>query len=121
MTSLHNWGAWVTIAVTGAVGWWGVIGGMTRREVGTPYRAGIGVAAAVTIIHIGTGAYLYANDGVDPGDQHLFYGVVIAFTLAFAYIFRLQLEKAPMLRWGMFWLFVMGLGLRTVQTFGVGF
>ncbi|MPZ51272.1 MAG: hypothetical protein GEU79_00805 [Acidimicrobiia bacterium] len=121
MTSIHQWGAWVTIAVTGIVGLWGIVGGLRETQIGIPYRAGIGLAVATTSLHIATGAILYSQGATDPGDQHLFYGVVIAFTMAFAYIFRAQLELRPLLRWGMFWLFVMGLGLRTVQTYGIGF
>jgi hypothetical protein len=65
---------------------------------------------------------LLLNVGVfDPGAQHTFYGIVIAFTLAFAYIFRSQFRKKPALYFGLFLLFTMGLGLRGIMTVGVNF
>ena len=48
-----------------------------------------------------------------PGNAfHVFYGVVIAVTFALAYVYRAQLDRRPMLAYGLLLLFVMGLGLR---------
>ncbi len=51
----------------------------------------------------------------------MFYGFVILFTLTFGYVYRWQLSKHAGLRWGLFLLFVMGLGIRGVMTFGESF
>jgi hypothetical protein len=52
------------------------------------------------------------GQGNEPGGLHLFYGVVIVFTLAIAYVYRSQLARRPALSYGVLLLFVMGLGLR---------
>ena len=56
-----------------------------------------------------------------PGNQHVFYGVVISFTLGFAYIYRAQFGKRPALYYGLLLLFLMGLGIRGIMTFGKSF
>ena len=66
------------------------------------------------------GVYLYQQDE-RPGSQHMFYGFVILFTLTFGYVYRAQMAKSPALRWGLFLLFVMGLGIRGVMTVGESF
>jgi hypothetical protein len=60
-------------------------------------------------------------EGIDPGNQHVFYGVVIAVTFAFAYIYRAQFRKRPALYYGLLLLFTMGLGIRGIMTFGESF
>ena len=47
-----------------------------------------------------------------PGSQHIFYGVLVLFTFAFAYIYRATLRRRPALYIGLLLLFVMGLGIR---------
>jgi hypothetical protein len=47
--------------------------------------------------------------------------VVVAFALAFAYIYRAQLAKRPALYWGLLLLFLMGLGIRGIMSFGKDF
>ena len=42
----------------------------------------------------------------------MFYGFLILFTFAFAYIYRAQLDRRPALYYGLLLLFVMGLGIR---------
>jgi hypothetical protein len=51
----------------------------------------------------------------------VFYGVVIAVTLSFAYIYRAQFRKRPALYYGLLLLFTMGLGIRGILTFGGNF
>jgi len=79
-----------------------------------------GAAVVAMVIQILAGVYLYQQDR-RPGSQHMFYGFVILFTLTFGYVYRWQLQKNPALRWGLFLLFVMGLGIRGVMTFGKSF
>jgi hypothetical protein len=51
----------------------------------------------------------------------VFYGVLIAVTFSFAYVYRAQLRKRPAYYYGLLLLFAMGLALRAVATVGVGF
>jgi hypothetical protein len=47
--------------------------------------------------------------------------VVTSITLAFAYIYRAQFSKRPALYYGLLMLFLMGLGIRGIMTFGKSF
>ncbi len=67
------------------------------------------------------GVTLMSVEEIDPGNQHVFYGVVIAATFAFAYIYRAQFRERPALYYGSLMLFTMGLGIRGIMTFGVSF
>lgn len=93
----------------------------SRRIVGRAFwiMVGLGIAAMGVQVVLGLGAMNFEN--VDPGNQHVFYGVVISFTLAFAYIYRSQFRKKPALYYGALMLFLMGLGLRGIMTFGGNF
>ncbi len=73
------------------------------------------------LAQVGLGVALLSTTELDPGDQHTFYGFVIAFTFSFAYIYRAQFRKRPALAYGLLLLFAMGLGLRGIATFGVNF
>lgn len=76
--------------------------------------AGAGMVAIV--VQVVAGVVLYLQDH-DPGAFHMFYGFLVLFTLAFAYMYRSQLSKRPALAWGLLMLFVTGLGLRAIMTF----
>ncbi|HEX6947012.1 MAG TPA: hypothetical protein VF246_06650 [Acidimicrobiia bacterium] len=120
MGSIHE--AWGPIAagISGVVGLWGVI--MARRE--DPPKAfywAVGVAIAGLIIQVVLGVMAMSIQGIDPGNQHVFYGVVIAFALAFTYIYRAQFRKRPALYYGLLLLFTMGLAIRGIMTFGNSF
>jgi hypothetical protein len=67
------------------------------------------------------GVAALSSQGVDPGEQHVFYGILVAVTLAFAYIYRAQFRKRPTLAYGLLLLFTMGLGIRSITTVGVNF
>jgi hypothetical protein len=81
----------------------------------------MGIAIAAVLAQVGLGLLAMNLDDVDPGNQHVFYGIVIAFTLAFAYIYRAQLGKRPARSYGLLLLFLMGLGIRGIMTFGQSF
>ena len=94
---------------------------MRRREAAPkPFYYAVGFAIAALLLQIVVGV-IAASSGIDPGNQHVFYGVVIAVTFSFAYIYRAQFRKRPTLYYGLLLLFTMGLGIRGILTFGGNF
>ena len=62
-------------------------------------------------------AYLYsANENI--GSFHVFYIAVLLFTLTFLYIYRDQMRENYFLYWGLALLYLMGLAIRAITTFG---
>lgn len=112
MLSFHaNW-FYVAVISTGVVGATGVIYAIAKREPGRWFFWARALAIGVMLVQVAAGVVLY-QQGHRPGNGfHVFYGIVIAFTLSFAYIYRAQLERRPALSYGLLLLFVMGLGLR---------
>lgn len=120
MSGLHASLGQVAIWVNGIVGLWGVA--MYRRDkVPRAFYWAVGVAIVSLLAQVLLGVFVMSADVIDPGNQHVFYGVVIATTFAFAYIYRAQFRKRPALYYGLLLLFTMGLGIRGIQTFGVNF
>lgn len=120
MSGIHASLGLVAIWINGVIGLWGVA--MYRREtVPRLYYWAVGVAIVSLLAQVLLGVWVMTNDDIDPGNQHVFYGVVIAATFAFTYIYRAQFRKRPALYYGLLLLFTMGLGIRGIQTFGVNF
>jgi hypothetical protein len=118
---LHRMTGWYAVWLLGLVGVWGLALAVWRREPGRPFRVGFGVATAGVLGQVGLGLWARSVQGVEPGSQHVFYGIVIVFTLVFAYIYRSQMARRPALAYGALALFLMGLGMRAIATFGRGF
>lgn len=119
MSSIHTTWGYVAAGISGVVGLWGVL--MARREtVSRAFYWGVGVAIVGLLGQIILGVIIMSR-GIDPGNQHVFYGVVIAVTLTFTYIYRAQFRKRPALYYGLLLLFTMGLGIRGIMTFGNNF
>ncbi len=118
---IHRDFAWVAISLSGLVGLWGVVLGIRRSAPPRLFWRAIGVATVAMLVQVAMGVYAFAVEKTAPGNQHVFYGVVVAFSFAFAYIYRTQLRKRPALYWGLFMLFVMGLGIRGLLVFGGNF
>jgi len=112
----HDW-VWVATAANGGVGLWGLGLALAAKTPGTVFLWARTIAIATMLVQVGAGLALY-NDGMRPPSLHMFYGFVILFTFAFAYIYRAQLAKRPALGYGLLLLFVMGLGLRAVANIG---
>lgn len=119
--SFHRFWGWVAMALLAVVGIWGLGLAATGRRPGRPFWTGVGVAITAMTAQVGMGLYAFGIVGTEPGNQHLFYGIVILFSFAFAYIYRPQLARRPALSYGLLLLFVVGLGVRAVLTFGLDF
>lgn len=95
---------------------------MARRPTAPrPFYWAVAVAIAALVFQITLGVVVMSSEGIDPGNQHVFYGVVVAVTFAFTYIYRAQFRKRPALYYGLLLLFTMGLGIRGIMTFGNSF
>jgi len=120
VSSFHAVWSLIAIWISGLVGLWGVA--MLRREtIPKTFPWAVGLAITVMLVQVVSGMVLISTSEIDPGNQHVFYGVLIAATFSFAYIYRAQFRKRPALYLGLLLLFVMGLGIRGMMTFGVSF
>jgi hypothetical protein len=120
VSSFHDLFGQVAAGINGVVGLWGVV--LSRRDdVPRAFYWAVGIAIASSLAQIVVGVALMSAEDIDPGDQHVFYGALIAVTFTFAYIYRAQFRKRPALYYGLLLLFTMGLGIRGIMTFGVDF
>jgi hypothetical protein len=117
LADFHNTWGWGAAGLCGLVGLWGIGLRLARRDPGRFFRVGVALAVGGILVQVGVGFLLLAQ-GSEPGSLHVFYGLLILFTLAFAYIYRPQLAKRPALAWGLLLIFVMGLGIRAITSFG---
>ena len=115
----HNIWAWVSIYLTGFTGLILVGFFLVNKKKNYIIDYLIKLSVISILIQISAGLYLFGI-GVDPGSFHLFYGVVILFTLIFIYIYRNDMNQKFELFWGLAILFIMGLAIRAVLTFGRG-
>lgn len=114
----HQEWFYVAVVSTGVVGLWGLVLAIMKRQPGRWFGYARAVAIVAMLVQIGAGVILYSND-IRPGNSfHIFYGVVIAVTLTFAYLYRSTMAKRPALTYGILLLFVMGLGLRAWANVG---
>ena len=73
----------------------------------------INLSISTILIQTAGGLILYSQK-IDPGSFHLFYGVVVLFTLTFLYVYRSEMNKNYYLYWGLALLFLMGLEIRAI-------
>lgn len=112
MRSFHSGWAWVAILSTGLVGLWGLALAATKRSADRAFRIGWAVAYAAVTVQVAAGLVMWGRGARPENEFHVFYGVTIVATFAFAYVYRAQMERRPALTYGVMLLFVMGLGLR---------
>jgi hypothetical protein len=117
---IHRVWGWVAVGLSGIAGLFGIVLAIAKRPPGRWFRYAAGVAIIAVILQVLFGVGAMAA-GIDPGNIHVFYGVVVAFVLGFAYIYRAQLAKRPALYWGLLLLFMTGLGIRGIMSFGRDF
>ena len=110
--TFHQYWFYVAIATTGAVGIWGLVLAVMKKNPPKAFEWARAVAFAAILLQVVAGVYMYSND-IKPGNSfHVFYGVVIVVTLTLAYVYRATMARKPALTYGVLLLFVMGLGLR---------
>lgn len=120
MNEIHTTWGWIAVVTNGVVGLWGVL--MYRRDrVPLAFHWAVGVSIVSSLLQVVLGVALMSAQDLQPGNQHVFYGVLIAVTFAFVYIYRAQFRKRPALFYGLVLLFTTGLGIRGIMTFGVDF
>lgn len=115
----HSTWAWVSIYLSAVTGLLLLFYFLANKQKTSFVDYLIKLSIISILIQISAGIMLFGL-GVNPGSFHLFYGVVILFTLTFFYIYRNEMNKKPELFWGLGILFVMGLAIRAVLTFGQG-
>ena len=116
MEAFHTTWGWVAVSLAGLAGLTGIAFAIAKRPLTRPFWILAGASMATMVVQVLAGIVLYLQDE-DPGAFHMFYGFLVLFSLAFAYMYRAQLSKRPALSWGLLLLFVMGLGLRAIMTF----
>jgi hypothetical protein len=121
LSDIHTTSGWVVVIVLGLVGLWGVALGVMRRDPSRGFWSATSLAFTLGILQVLLGVYLFSIEEIQPGNQHLFYGVVMMVTFSFVYVYRAQFAKRPALYYGLVLLFSMGLGLRGIMTFGQSF
>ena len=120
MESAHTWLGWAAVVVCGLSGVTGVLYHFARRSPARIFAALVSLSVVSMVVQVGLGLLLFARD-LEPGSIHMFYGIVMLLTLTFIYIYRAQFERRPTLYWGLALLFMMGLGLRGISSFGQSF
>ena len=118
--SFHTWLGWAAVVVCGVSGVMALLYHLFRRPPGVVFKGTVALSVMSMLVQIGLGLALFAQD-LEPGSIHMFYGIVILLTLTFIYIYRAQFERRPALYWGLALLFMMGLGLRGIASFGQSF
>ena len=121
VVSIHRTVGWYVVGLLGLIGLLGVLLAVLRRDPSRPFWVAAGVGFAAAILQVALGLIGFAVEERDPGNQHLFYGVVLMFTFGFVYIYRAQFARRPALSYGLVFLFSMGLGIRGIMTFGQSF
>jgi len=113
----HTIWAWVSIYLSGVTGIFLIGFFLANKPKNYFLNYLIKLSIVSILIQISAGLYLFGI-GINPGSFHLFYGVVILFTLTFMYIYKTDMNKNPELFWGLAFLFLMGLAIRAFLTFG---
>jgi hypothetical protein len=115
--TFHSIWGWVSIGADTVAGLYGIGSAIRSHLPGRTFRAAVSAAIVASLVQVTVGVVLYGL-GERPGRMHVFYGVLTAVSLAVVYVYRGEMrEGRSALRWGLFCLFLAGLGLRAVMTY----
>lgn len=115
LRTLHADLAWFVVVGNALAGLWAL--GAHWLE---PLRRGwLWIATAVVqfsfFVQVGLGVGLLVREDIELDQFHTFYGFVALATIGIIYSYRAQLEQYRYLLYGFGGLFLMGLGLRSLQ------
>ena len=114
VSDLHIAGAWVFVIANGIAGAWALA---AHRYPRFRYRALWWFTAGAQLwitVQIVLGFAAQGSSDREPGEFHVFYGVVAAMAVGVLYGYRQQLADRLYLLYGFGGLFVMGLGIRAM-------
>lgn len=118
---LHRISGWYVVGFLGLVGLFGAVLAGMRREPTRLFNVCLGIGLGAIFLQVVLGLYAFSVEDRQPGNIHVFYGVVVLFTLAFAYIYRAQLARRPAISYAVLALFLMGLAVRAIGNIGLSF
>lgn len=117
MGAFHSLLGQVAIYTSGVMGLWAFGLLVARKPLGKGFFVAAAMTITIVVVQVGLGLIML-SEGRDPGSKHVFYGIVILFSVSFAYVYRAQFARHPQLSWGILFLFLSGLGIRGWTSFG---
>ncbi len=113
--TLHDANAWVVIVGNAIVGLWALLAHWWAPARVRALWVATAVAELAIVVQVVLGVVLQADDDVALDQFHAFYGFVAFATVGIIYSYRNQMVEYRYLLYGGGGLFLMGLGLRSLQ------
>ena len=115
LRSLHADLAWFVVVANALAGLWALGAHWVEGLRGRPLWIFTGVAQVSIFVQVALGVGLLSSEEVELDQFHAFYGFVALATVGIIYSYRQQLRPHLYLLYGGGGLFLMGLGLRSMQ------
>lgn len=115
MRTLHGALAWGVVAGHAIVGVWALVAHRVERARHRGLWIATGVVQVATFVQVAIGVALLRIEDIELDQFHAFYGFVALATIGIIYSYRQQLRPHLYLLYGFGGLFLMGLGLRSMQ------
>jgi hypothetical protein len=115
LRDLHSANAWVMIAGNALAGCWALLAHWWPAARVQAVWVVTALAELAIVVQVALGVALQADDDVPLDQFHAFYGFVAFATVGIIYSYRNQLREHRYLLYGGGGLFLMGLGLRSLQ------
>ena len=113
--TLHEANAWIVVVGNAVAGAWALAAHWWPAARGRALWVFTAAAEVAIAIEVALGVALQAGDDATPDQFHAFYGFVAFATVGIIYSYRNQLHAHRYLLYGGGGLFLMGLGLRSMQ------
>jgi hypothetical protein len=120
LRDLHSANAWFVIVANGVVGSWALVAHWWPAGRRRSLWVSTAVAELAVGVEVALGVALQVGRRTSVDQFHAFYGFVAFATVGIIYSYRTQLAEHRYLLYGGGGLFLMGLGLRSLQFAGDG-
>lgn len=120
LRTLHTTNAWFVISANGFVGCWALAAHWWAPARHRALWFATAMAQLAIVVEVALGVALQAGEGTLLDQFHAFYGFVAFATVGIIYSYRNQVYEYRYLLYGGGGLFLMGLGLRSLQFAGAG-